>query len=97
MQNSYTCKFHPDFFNDLRKLDKRDLESIDKQIEKIKANPLRFKHLRGGENCYTARIGKLRLVYYILNNIIWFLIAEKRDRVYAIYFKRLYKIKQQLD
>ena len=45
------------------KLDKKDVEIVDKQIEKIKQNPIRFKHLVGGSNCYRVRVGNLRIIY----------------------------------
>lgn len=97
MPNDFIVKYHTEFFDDLNKLDKRDLEAVHKQIGKIKKNPLRFKRLRGRENCYSVRTGNLRVIYYVVDNIIWFLIAEKRDIVYGIYFKRLYRIKSRLE
>jgi len=50
MPNDFIVKYHPEFFDDLDKLDKRDLEAVHKQIGKIKKNPLRFKGLKGREN-----------------------------------------------
>ena len=89
-------KFHPAFFKDLEKINKRELDSVAKQIEKIKQNPTRFKHLRGHENCYSLRTGNLRIVYWIRGSTLWFLVVERRKKVYTIYFKRLYAIKQKL-
>ena len=97
MPNDFILKYHHEFFDDLDKLGKRDLEAIHKQIEKIKKNPLRFKRLKGRENCYSVRTGNLRIIYYVVSNVIWFLIAEKRDIVYGVYFKRLYRIKSKLE
>jgi mRNA-degrading endonuclease RelE of RelBE toxin-antitoxin system len=53
MSHDYTIKFHDEFFDDLEKLNKKELETVRKQIKKIKKNPLRFKRLRGRENCYS--------------------------------------------
>jgi len=97
MPNDFIVKYHPEFFDDLDKLDKRDLEAVHKQIEKIKKNPLRFKRLRGRENCYSVRTGDLRIIYYVARNIIWFLVCDKRKTVYGVYFKRLYRIKSRLE
>ena len=97
MPDDYVAKFHPNFFKDLDKLDKRDVEIVDKQIQKIKENPTRFRHLHGGSNCYKVRAGNLRIVYYLEGNVIWFLVVEKRDTVYKIYFKRLYDIRRKLE
>jgi addiction module RelE/StbE family toxin len=96
MPNDYEIKFHPDFFKDLDKLDKKDVKIVEKQIEKVKQNPRRFKSLHGITNCYRIRIGNLRIVYYVKNRVIWFLTVEKRDTVYGIYLKRLYFIKSKL-
>lgn len=97
MPNNFIVKYHPEFFDDLDKLDKRDLEAVNKQIEKIKKNPFRFKRLKGRENCYSVRTGDLRIVYYVFRNLIWFLVVEKRKIVYEIYFKRLFRIKNRLE
>ena len=96
MQNDFIVKYHPEFFDDLDKLDKRDLKAVHKQIEKIKKNPLRFKRLKGRENCYSVRTGDFRIIYYLVGNVIWFLIVEKRRIVYNIYFKRLYRIRNRI-
>ncbi len=74
-------------------MDKRDLSAVNKQIEKIKKTPLRFKRLHGRENCYAVRSGGLRVIYYVENTVVWFLLVEKRGKVYGIYLKRLYRIK----
>lgn len=87
-------KFHPDFFKDLDKLDKKDLEIFYKKKEKIKENPFRLKHLSGGENCYREEITKnIRLIYLIKLNIIWFLTVDKHDSAYSKFRKRLYTLR----
>ena len=90
----WKIELHPDFLKDLEKLDKRELEIFYKKKEKIKQNPIRLKHLSGGENCYREQITKnIRLVYYIKDNIIWFLVIGKHDDAYAEYRKRLYTLR----
>ena len=91
----YELRFHPEFFNDIKQLDSLEKERLAKGYAKIKENPERFKHLAGGENCYTVRLGDLRVVYYLERNIIWFLVVEKRRDVYTIYSKRLHSLRQR--
>ncbi|MBU4341544.1 MAG: hypothetical protein KKB24_05620, partial [Candidatus Altiarchaeota archaeon] len=68
-----------------------------KKKEKIKQNPKRQKHLRGGENCYREPITEnIRLVYSIEGNTIWFLIIDKHDKAYETYIRRLYSIYQKM-
>lgn len=97
MPDNYTIKFHPDFLKDLKRLDQKEKEIVNKQVEKVKRNPTRFRRLRGRENCYRIRIGNLRIVYYLEGETIIFLVVEKRDTVYSVYFKRLYSIRQKLE
>ncbi len=66
MLGEFEFKFHPEFFEDLDKLDKHELEAVNKQIKKIKQNPLRYKRLHGRENCFSVRSGDLRIIYYVL-------------------------------
>jgi mRNA-degrading endonuclease RelE of RelBE toxin-antitoxin system len=95
--SGYIARFHPGFFDDIKKLDRKEREILQKQVNKVKENPRRFKRLHGRDNCYRIRIGNLRIVYYLKGRVIWFLVAEKRKTVYSIYFSRLYKIRQKLE
>ena len=97
MPDEYILLFHPDFFRDMKALDKREREAVYGQIKKVKKDPLRFKRLHGIENCYRIRIGNLRMIYYVRGKEIWFLTVERRKLVYSMYFKRLYRIKRHLD
>ncbi len=91
-------KLHPDFLKDLDKLDNKNLEIFYKKKAKIKKNPLRLKHLSGGENCYREEITQnIRLVYYIEGNIIWFLTVGKHDKSYNEYLIRLRNLRQKLN
>lgn len=95
-EKHFELSFHPDFFADLKKLDKREKEEVSKHVDKIRNNPERFKHLHGQGNCYTMRAGNLRVVYSLEGNTIYFLVAERRKEVYDAYYKRLYDIRRKL-
>lgn len=86
---------HPDFFKDLDKLNKNELEIFYRKKQKIKQNPLRLKHLSGGENCYREPIGdNFRVVYYVEGDTIWLLVIDKHSVVYTQYLKRLHNLRQ---
>ena len=92
----WLIKGHPDFFKDLDDLSKKDLGIFYHKKEKIKQNPLRLKHLSGGENCYREPITKnIRLIYYVDKNIIWLLTVGRHEDSYANYRKRLHSLKQK--
>ena len=94
----WEIKFHPDFLRDLDRLDKSILDIFYKKKEKIKQNPLRLKHLSGGENCYREEITQnIRLIYYIEGNKIWFLTIGKHDKAYEEYLKRLHSLRAKLN
>ena len=77
---------------------KKHLEIFYKKKEKIKQNPLRLKHLSGGDNCYREEITKnIRLIYYIENNVVWFLTIGKHDKAYEEYLKRLHSLRNKLN
>jgi len=96
MPNKYTLNFHPKFFDDLKKLDKKEMKIVHQHVNKIKQDPKRNKRMHEINNCYRIRTGNLRIVYYLENNIICFLVVEKRKLVYGIYLKRLFHIKKEL-
>ena len=50
--SEWVVREHPDFFKDLDGLDTKLLDIFYKKKQKIKQNPMREKHLRGGANCY---------------------------------------------
>jgi len=92
--SEWVIKEHPDFFKDLDKLGTKELEILYKKKQKIMANPLRLKHLSGGENCYREEINSnIRLVYYVENNIIWFLTVDTHDDAYSAFRKRLHTLR----
>jgi mRNA-degrading endonuclease RelE of RelBE toxin-antitoxin system len=93
----WVVREHPDFFLDLDALSKKELEIFYKKKNKIRENPERQKHLRGGENCYREAItDKIRLVYYIEGNVIWLLAVNKHDKAYDEYLKRLHSLYAKL-
>ena len=92
--NEWVIKEHPDFLKDLDKLGTKELQIFYNKKNKIKQNPLRLKHLSGGENCYREEITKnIRVVYYVKGNVIWFLTVDTHDDAYAKFRSRLYTLK----
>lgn len=51
----WVIREHPDFFYDLDALSKKELEIFYKKKNKIKENPERQKHLRGGRTATGKR------------------------------------------
>ena len=93
---NWEVREHPDFFRDLDKLSTKDLEIFYHKKSKIKQNPLRQKHLSGGENCYREPItDNIRLIYFIESNTIWLLTIGKHKEAYKEYLKRLYNLKKE--
>ena len=94
--NEWIIKEHPDFLRDLDKLDTKELEIFYKKKNKIKQNPLRLKHLSGGENCYREAItSNVRLIYCVIRNEIWLLVIDKHDDAYSKFRNRLYSLKTE--
>ena len=93
----WVIKEHPDFFKDLDKISTADLGIFYKKKQKIKENPLRLKHLAGGENCYREPItNNIRLIYYLEGDTIWPLTMGRDDDAYKQYLQRLYSLKEKL-
>ena len=91
----WIIKEHPDFFKDIDKLGIGELRNFYDKKKKIKANPLRQKHLSGGSNCYREPItDNLRLIYYVEDNVIWMLTIGTHKKAFKDYTKRLYSLKK---
>jgi mRNA-degrading endonuclease RelE of RelBE toxin-antitoxin system len=84
-------------YYDIKKLDKGEKTEILKHVNKIKENPEHFKHLHGGENCYTLRVGNIRIIYLLEGNTIYILSAGRRKDIYDTYHKRLYTLHRELE
>jgi len=90
----FDVKFHDNFFKDLDKLSKKDIQIFDKKRKKIIENPQRQKYLQGGVHCYREPITKnIRVVYFFHKNILWFLTIGPHDKAYAKFRERLHQIK----
>ncbi len=90
----WEVKEHPDFFKDLDKISIKDLQTFYSKKKKIKQNPLRQKHLSGGENCYREPITKnIRLIYFIKGKTIWLLVIGTHEESYSEFRKRLYSLR----
>mgnify|MGYP000548380781 CR=1 FL=1 len=93
----WIIKEHPDFFKDLDKLGTKELQNFYEKKKKIKKNPIRVKHLSGGEHCYREPItDNIRLIYYIKGKIIWFLTVGTHKKSYEKYLKRLHSLRQKI-
>lgn len=79
----WILKSHPKVKEDIKLLDDREKKIVRNAIDKIKENPLRYKHLTVYKNAYRLRAGKIRIVYLIKENTIWILIIEKRSKIYG--------------
>jgi len=89
-------RYHPKFSSDLKKLNSNTQERVFSKIKDVRQDPTRFKHLGGKMNSYSARIGDLRLIYFVDGDIIEFVIIEQRKNVYDIYRKRLGLVREEL-
>jgi len=93
--DKWEIRLHPDFLKDLDKLNKSELEIFYKKKDKIKKNPLRQKHLSGGDNCYREPItSNIRLVYFLQGKVIWLLTIGSHDKSYNAFRKRLHKLRE---
>ncbi len=94
--SEWVIKEHPEFFKDLDKIGKKELEIFYKKKQKIKENPIRMKHLSGGDNCYAEEItNNIRLVYYVQGNVVWLLTIHRHDPAYKRFRSRLYTLKSK--
>lgn len=93
----WKVEVHPEFLKDLKKLNNKLLEIFYKKKEKIKSDPLRQKHLKGGSNCYREPItDTIRLIYYVEKKTIYLLTIGVHDKAYKQYRKRLHNLKDKI-
>ncbi|MFH1650455.1 MAG: hypothetical protein ABIA93_07970 [Candidatus Woesearchaeota archaeon] len=93
MLTEWHAKYHTKFLKDLKKLDGSLLKIFKAKRAKILENPLRFKHLSGGENCYREEItSNIRIIYYVEGASVWFLLLERHDAAYEDFRKRLHDL-----
>ncbi len=97
MSDEYKFEFHQKFMTDLKKISLAEKERLLEIYKKVKEDPLRFKHLSGKGNCYSVRIGSLRVIYSVKEKEVLFLAIAKRSSVYEIYHKRLGIIRDELN
>jgi mRNA-degrading endonuclease RelE of RelBE toxin-antitoxin system len=79
---SYRIEFTKTFAEDIKNADKALKLQMEKAIEKIKAEPTRFKRLHHHHNFFAVRIENFRLVYKIEKEVITLLFFRKRSKVY---------------
>ena len=78
----YRVVFTKTFADDVRGADKALKLRLEKAIEKIKADPARFKRLHHPHNFFSLRIENFRLVYKVEGEVITLLFFRKRSEVY---------------
>ena len=91
---SWILREHEQFFKDLRQLGYKELQIFQNKRNKIKTNPLRLKHLSGGNNTYREPLSNnCKLVYAVIGNEIIFLSVGPHDKAYKIAWERLDSLK----
>ena len=70
------------FKKDVKRLDAQSKQALKKIVEKILANPARFKPMRHHSNIFRIRFSKLRLVYKVERDTIKFMFVRKRSKAY---------------
>ena len=79
---SYRLEFTKTFASDVRGADKALKLRLEKAIEKIRAEPGRFKRLHHHHNFFSLRIENFRLVYKVEGELITLLFFRKRSEAY---------------
>ena len=79
---AYRIEFTKTFADDVRSADKALKLRVEKAIEKIKADPTRFKRLHHHHNFFSVRVENFRLVYKIEGELVTLLFFRKRSDVY---------------
>lgn len=79
MNLTYKVKFSKKSIKFLSKQDRKTREKVKNHIWKLSENPFKLnnvKVLRGDMEDYRLRIGKIRVIYKIYNDVMVILIAE---------------------
>jgi mRNA-degrading endonuclease RelE of RelBE toxin-antitoxin system len=93
----WSIEFHPELLHDLDRLTRAELAVFAKKKDKIRENPIRQKHLAGGDNCYREPLIKgLRIVYAVHGSTVWLLCVGKHDEAYDGYRQRLQTLRTLL-
>jgi len=79
---AYRVEFTKTFADEVKHADKALKLRVEKAIEKIKAEPTRFKRLHHHHNFFSVRIENFRLVYKVENEVITLLFFRKRSDAY---------------
>ncbi len=70
------------FKKDVKRLRPQIKRALRKVIEKILANPARFKPIKHHSNTFRIRFSKFRLVYKVERDAITFMLVRKRGGAY---------------
>ncbi len=80
---NYKIQISKKTLESLKKLDRSKKEEIIKVFDKILKDPLAFKPLKYElKGLYTARIGKYRVLFKMINDIVFIEVIEHRKIVY---------------
>ncbi len=79
----YELFYTGDFKKDVKSLDRSMHARVRKAVEKIVANPTRFKPLEHHANWFRVRFDVYRVIYKVEGSKIILLRLGKRDSVYA--------------
>ncbi len=78
--------FHEKAAKEIKKLDKKSIERIKKEIKKLENNPKTGKHLKYCD-FWSLRIGNYRVIYEVAENKIIVLYLGHRKNVYSDFSK----------
>jgi mRNA-degrading endonuclease RelE of RelBE toxin-antitoxin system len=79
---AYRVEFTKTFADEVKCTDKALKLRVEKAIEKIKAEPTRFKRLHYHHNFFSVRIENFRLIYKVEGEVITLLFFRKRSDAY---------------
>ena len=89
-------KYHRDFAKDLESLDRRERELVLQRVEAVATGNLTGRPLSGSKDCFKVRIGDLRLLYVVVGNDAWFMIVDRRGRVYDLLRRRFMQVVREI-
>lgn len=71
-----------DILKFIAKLNPKDQMRIWDEIREIQEGTRQGKKLKGGQNLFSVRMGKIRIIYYKLGSNFWIHSIDRRDKVY---------------
>ena len=90
-------RYHRDLVKDMKRLDGRERVIVLNKIDAVANGSVRGAALSGTVDCFKLRIADLQLVYLIRGDEIWFLIIDRRGRVYEEFARRYLQVLRGLE